>query len=91
MFFITPDIADLYITKQIADVSWYEFMKMLEYKARWYGRKLIKAYRFYASSKTCNVCGYKNNQLTLSIRRWQCQVCKTVHAVKQEALQFIGE
>jgi len=54
-------------------------MKMLEYKAKWYGKKLIKADRFYASSKTCNACGYKNNQLTLSIRRWQCPVCKTVH------------
>jgi len=67
------------LSKQIADVSWYEFMKMLEYKAKWYGKKLIKADRFYASSKTCNVCGYKNNQLTLSIRKWQCPVCKTVH------------
>lgn len=54
------------LSKQIADVSWYEFMKMLEYKAKWYGKKLIKADRFYASSKTCNVCGYKNNQLILN-------------------------
>ncbi|SNZ10491.1 putative transposase, partial [Persephonella hydrogeniphila] len=67
------------LSKQIADVGWYEFMRMLEYKAKWYGRKIIKADRFYASSKTCNVCGYKNNQLTLSIRKWQCPVCNTVH------------
>ncbi len=67
------------LSKQIADVSWYEFMRMLEYKAKWYGKQIIKADRFYASSKTCSVCGYKNNQLTLSVRKWQCPVCKTIH------------
>jgi putative transposase len=67
------------LSKQIADVSWYEFMRQLEYKARWYGRQIIKADRFYASSKTCNVCGYKNDQLTLSVRKWQCPICKTTH------------
>ncbi len=67
------------LSKQIADVSWYEFMRMLEYKAKWYGRQFIKADRFYASSKICNVCGYKNNQLTLSVRKWQCSVCGAHH------------
>ncbi len=67
------------LSKQIADVSWYEFMRMLEYKSKWYGRQIIKADRFYASSKTCNVCGYKNDQLTLSVRKWQCPVCGTQH------------
>lgn len=67
------------LSKQIADVSWYEFMRMLEYKAKWYGKKMIKVDRFYPSSKQCNVCGYKNDQLTLSIRKWQCPICKTLH------------
>ena len=67
------------LSKQIADVSWYEFVRQLEYKARWYERKLIKVDRFYPSSKTCSVCGYKNNQLTLQVRKWQCPICKTVH------------
>jgi len=67
------------LSKQIADVSWYEFIRMLEYKAKWYGRKIIKADRFYASSKICNVCRYKNDQLTLSVRKWQCPVCGTHH------------
>jgi len=67
------------LSKQIADVSWYEFGRQLEYKARWQGRKIIKADRFYPSSKTCSVCGHKNNQLTLSIRQWKCPVCRTEH------------
>jgi len=67
------------LSKQMADVSWYEFMRMLEYKAKWYGKNIIKADRFYASSKICSVCGYKNDQLTLSIRKWQCPECGTHH------------
>ena len=67
------------LSKQTADVSWYEFIRQLEYKARWYGRKIIKADRFYPSSKRCSECGYKNNQLTLSVRKWQCPVCGTKH------------
>ncbi|WP_457643794.1 RNA-guided endonuclease TnpB family protein, partial [Persephonella sp.] len=67
------------LSKQIADVSWHEFIRQLEYKARWYGKQIIKADRFYPSSKTCNVCGYKNDQLTLSVRKWQCPICRTIH------------
>ncbi len=67
------------LSKQIVDVSWYEFMRMLEYKSKWYGRKIVKADRFYASSKTCSVCGYKNDQLTLLVRKWQCPVCQAIH------------
>ncbi|GAB6073241.1 IS200/IS605 family element RNA-guided endonuclease TnpB [Venenivibrio stagnispumantis] len=67
------------LSKQIADVSWSTFINMLEYKAKWYGRHIEKPDRFYASSKTCSVCGYKNDQLTLSIRKWQCPICKTIH------------
>jgi len=39
----------------------------------------IKVDRFYASSKTYNICRYKNDRLTLSIRKWQCPVCGTQH------------
>ena len=54
-------------------------MRKLEYKAKWYGGQIIKADRLYASSKTCSVCGYKNDQHTLSVRKWQCPICKTIH------------
>jgi putative transposase len=62
----------------IGDASWSRFVKMLEYKCRWYGKEMIKVDRFYASSKTCNVCGYKNEGLTLSDRAWECPQCKTL-------------
>lgn len=51
------------------------FFGILEYKARWQGKHVIKVGRFFASSKTCNHCGYKNNDLTLADREWTCHEC----------------
>ena len=59
----------------IQEMSFYEFKRMLEYKANWYGRKLIFVDRFYPSSKTCNHCGYVNKKLKLSDRQWVCPDC----------------
>ena len=63
------------LAKSIQEMSFYEFKKMLEYKANWYGRKLIFVDRFYPSSKTCNHCGYINKKLKLSDRQWVCPDC----------------
>ena len=68
------------MARKIVDVSWGEFVKMLEYKANWYGKKLIKVDKFFASSQICNSCGYKNEKVKkLSIRKWKCPKCNVVH------------
>jgi len=68
------------LARSIFDVSWYEFTRELEYKARWYGKEIVKIGRFYPSSQLCNVCGYRNKQTkNLSIREWECPQCKTIH------------
>ena len=67
------------LSKHIHQASWYKFINMLEYKAKFYGRELIKVDTFYPSSKLCSVCGYKNKELKLSDRTWICPVCKTKH------------
>ena len=59
----------------IQELNFGEFKRMLEYKANWYGRKLVFVDRFYPSSKTCNHCGYVNKNLKLSDRQWVCPNC----------------
>lgn len=67
------------LAKSIADVSWHSFINKLEYKARWYGKEIIKVDRLYPSSQICSVCGYRGGKKTLDIREWTCPVCHTHH------------
>lgn len=64
------------LAKSMADVSWSEFRRMLEYKAKWYGREIIIAPSNYASSQLCSNCGNKSSQTKdLSCRTYICPVC----------------
>ena len=68
------------LARSINDVSWSEFHRLLECKAKEYGSVFIKVPRFYASSQTCHVCGYKNALVKdLKIRKWTCPVCGSHH------------
>ena len=64
------------LSKHIADVSWGNFVNLLNYKCDWYGKELVKVNRFYPSSKTCNCCGWINKNLKLSEREWSCKCGK---------------
>lgn len=64
------------LAKSIADVSWSEFRRMLEYKANWYGRDIVVAPSNYASSQLCSNCGNKSSQTKdLLCRTYICSVC----------------
>lgn len=65
------------LSKHIADVSWGKFITLLEYKANWNDKEVIKVDRFFPSSKQCNNCGYINQDLRLDVREWQCPSCKS--------------
>lgn len=66
------------LAKAIAEVSFSEFRRQLEYKCAWNGIMLLVADRFFPSSKTCNVCGNVKNRLSLGERTYHCEACGTV-------------
>ena len=64
----------------IIDASWARFVNMLEYKAKWYGRNIIKVPTNFPSSQLCSKCGYQNKDTkNLSVRTWTCPVCGKIH------------
>ncbi len=81
----------------ISDVGLGEFIRQIEYKSAAFGGQVVKVGRFYASSKTCNDCGYINKELTLSDRKWTCQGCGVINQrdwnaaknIEQEALRLV--
>ena len=67
------------LAESILEMNFGEFRRMLEYKAKWYNRRIIFVDRYYPSSKTCSCCGYKYKDLTLNVREWICPNCGTHH------------
>ena len=71
--------------KSVNDLGWCYFVNRLKTKAEEQGKVVIEANRWFASSKTCNVCGYVNKDLTISDRSWICPHCGTEHKRDQNA------
>ncbi|WP_375341334.1 RNA-guided endonuclease InsQ/TnpB family protein [Okeania sp. SIO2C2] len=67
------------LARAISDANWGELVRQLEYKAEWYGRKLVKIDRYFPSSKRCSNCGHTVEKLPLNIREWDCPECAAHH------------
>ena len=67
-----------HIAQAIGDVGFYEFKRQLLYKASWYGCTVILADRWEPSSKRCSICGWLDEDLTLSDRTFLCEQCGLV-------------
>lgn len=72
-------LANHRLALSISDASWGDFYRMLKYKCDWYGRDLRVVGRFAPTSKTCSVCGWRYDALTLDVRSWTCPACGSVH------------
>ena len=66
------------LAKSISNASWYLFREMLEYKCKWYGKKLVTVKPNY-TSQICSQCGYHSGKKPLEIREWTCPKCGTHH------------
>ena len=68
-----------FASRAIADCGWGEFLRQLEYKAKWHDRKIGAIDRWFPSTKRCHPCGYILNKLPLSIREWRCPNCNSLN------------
>lgn len=85
--------------RNYVDTSWKNFVTILEEKSKRYDCKVVKADRFFPSSKLCHICGYKKVDLKLYMRNWTCPVCHTEHNrdinasinLKNNAIKILSE
>ena len=68
-----------HLARVIGDASWSEFKRMLEYKADWYEKQVLKISRWFPSSQLCSNCGFNSGKKPLHVREWNCESCGTHH------------
>lgn len=67
-----------HLSKAIQEQCFNKFITILEYKCKWNGIELVKADRFYPSSKKCSCCGTIKKDLRLKDRTYVCSNCNLV-------------
>ncbi|MGF7033501.1 IS605 OrfB family transposase [Paenibacillus mucilaginosus] len=78
------------LAKFIADASWSEFVRQLNYKSGWYGRIIKVADTFAPTSQMCHLCGFVNPAVKqLSVRQWICPSCGALHDRDENAARNI--
>jgi putative transposase len=67
------------LAKSVNDAGWATFVRLLEEKAAQHGRQVVRIGRWEPTSQTCSACGHRGGPKPLSVRAWQCSMCRTVH------------
>jgi putative transposase len=71
-------LANHHLAQAVSDASFFEVKRQLLYKAEQYGGYVHLVDQWYASSKTCSRCGWKDEDLTLADRVFTCEACGLV-------------
>ncbi|WP_263869846.1 RNA-guided endonuclease InsQ/TnpB family protein [Streptomyces sp. WA6-1-16] len=67
------------LSKAVHDAGWGQFLRMLDYKAKRYGREFTRVARAFPSSQLCSACGHRDGPKPLNVRTWTCSECGTLH------------
>jgi len=62
------------LRKHILQANYFKFLELLEYKAKLYGKQVVKVSP-KNTSKKCSRCGYVNQKLNLDDRIFKCPKC----------------
>ena len=81
----------LHLGKGVHDNGYGLFLSMLEYKLEERGKYLIKADRYFASSKICSVCGKKKEELSLADRIYYCECGNRMDRDVNAAVNIMNE
>ena len=67
------------MSKQITDVTFYEIIRQLNYKATYYSKLFYQINTYYPSSQTCSICNHKDTKYKdLNEREYVCKSCNSV-------------
>lgn len=66
------------LARAIANQSWREIRRQLEYKCAWYGKQLVTV-NPRKTSQICSNCGFDDGKHTLDVREWTCPKCGINH------------
>jgi putative transposase len=92
-------LANHHLAQAVSGAGFFEIKRQLFYKAEQYGGSVRLIDRWFPSSKTCHVCNWVKEDLTLADRVWTCGQCGTVHErdvnaaimVENEALRLVTD
>ena len=92
--FVAGMVKNHCLARHVADASFAEIRRQLEYKTAWNGGRTVVVDRWFPSSKTCSGCGAVKAKLLLSERSYVCMACgmvmdRDVNAAKN--LAALGE
>jgi transposase len=79
------------LARYLADATFSEFKRILNYKAAQRGTAVVEVGRFYPSSQICHDCKHQYKELTLAEREWTCPKCGTHHERDENASRNIRD
>jgi putative transposase len=76
--FVAGMVRNHSLARHVADASFGQIRRQLEYKTVWNGGRVVVVDRWFPSSKTCSGCGGVKAKLALSERSYVCMACGMV-------------